>query len=527
MRLPGIAVLMFSLANCLIAPIGLAYLVSDPTIVYVGWMAIIFLEAILLLKGKTHVVAALTAGLAMHFYTFRSVVLGVQSLVMDISMYDIVHTVDLFEFNTMFVFILHIAVLVVFILLVPPDAAKSIIANKTLINTLSIMMIVFMTFLIYNAKMFTLRDEYDFLAMQQILVPLVLLGSFYLMLILMLRLVMMDKYKQVILELENKIDKDKALANALFNYADVVIEFNATTDAVNNFLISSSEVYTDSSLTFTTVIESQLLNVHPEDTKHVLNMSSHYVKTAYASGIIELICDYRAYAMVQTDKGMMGFKDEEYLWHRMKINSSLDDSSNEVISICTIDEIQAEKEEELRLRHKTETDTLTGAYNKEAVKAYVSKLMENGGHGTLFMFDVDNFKGINDNMGHAYGDEVLKETYLNILKLFRSHDIVGRFGGDEFIVFMSGDFSRNLLSVKAQAICDTVEKLHEADNGVKIRITSSIGIASCPRDAVTYDELFNAADHAMYVSKNKGKSTYTFYDSTMQDFKPQINIRQN
>ena len=158
------------------------------------------------------------------------------------------------------------------------------------------------------------------------------------------------------------------------------------------------------------------------------------------------------------------------------------------------------------LRKQSETDMLTGLLNKNtaesACKAYFS--METVTNAALFVLDIDNFKYVNDSNGHQYGDMMLEE-FGNALRSFcRENDVVGRIGGDEFLILFKSFSDREQLIRRAEAICEACESI-EAE---KLGITCSIGIALYPEDGADFNALYVAADRAMYSAKLNGKSSY-------------------
>lgn len=164
-------------------------------------------------------------------------------------------------------------------------------------------------------------------------------------------------------------------------------------------------------------------------------------------------------------------------------------------------------------QRELDTDGLTKLMIKKAVerdiRRYIGKTKE---AGALIMIDLDNFKQVNDTQGHAYGDVILKLTGESICRSFRASDIKGRFGGDEFIVFLPGMKDRKLITERLDHFRELMEKVvtgEENQNGVH----QSIGIAMYPEDAETYEELFEKADKALYAAKKGGKNRYCFYTS--------------
>lgn len=170
---------------------------------------------------------------------------------------------------------------------------------------------------------------------------------------------------------------------------------------------------------------------------------------------------------------------------------------------------------------KAHMDQLTGLLNKrsfeEETQNRLSDTSQEQRHA-LILLDVDNFKGVNDTLGHAYGDKVLSRVGTTLMTVFSSEDYLGRVGGDEFCVLMNfapqaGD-ARELARAKCEALCGAFRDYYTgSDGGYKVSV--SIGVALCPEHGTTFKELYTAADTALYRSKRGGKDTYTFYDPSM------------
>ena len=159
-----------------------------------------------------------------------------------------------------------------------------------------------------------------------------------------------------------------------------------------------------------------------------------------------------------------------------------------------------------RLNFKASHDELTGAYNRSGYDLLLSSIDLN--KTCMLLFDVDNFKDINDTYGHETGDKVLVNLVRILKKNFRSDDYVCRIGGDEFVVFMvhAAELQRDLI---AQKIDDINRELEKSEDGLPA-ISVSVGIVH-GADAANAENLFEKTDEAMYQSKRSGKHTYTFY----------------
>ena len=156
------------------------------------------------------------------------------------------------------------------------------------------------------------------------------------------------------------------------------------------------------------------------------------------------------------------------------------------------------------------TDSMTGLYTKNYAEAQIGKLLGKAHLGTLMLIDMDNFKHINDTLGHIIGDNIIR-TFADTLKSnTRSDDVVCRLGGDEFAVFLADMTDRQEVSGKAQnlldAFSDSLKKMNY-ENATSV----SIGIAVFPSDGKNFNMLYSNADKALYYVKKNKKNSYAFY----------------
>ncbi len=164
-------------------------------------------------------------------------------------------------------------------------------------------------------------------------------------------------------------------------------------------------------------------------------------------------------------------------------------------------------EDSEQLVKKSQTDLLTGLLNKisfeEKCKTYLEKRVI-GAKCTMFIFDLDDFKDVNDNFGHQTGDKVLK-LFSEILKgYFHPDDIIGRVGGDEFMVLVLGDMPDGFAERRCRSV---IHELKTTDVDGDKGITCSIGIAE-DTQGHSFEELYNKADEALYKAKEGGKARY-------------------
>lgn len=164
------------------------------------------------------------------------------------------------------------------------------------------------------------------------------------------------------------------------------------------------------------------------------------------------------------------------------------------------------------LTGKAETDLLTGVNNKLSTEAKIQEYIRNnpGGQGVLVLIDVDNFKKINDTMGHAFGDEVLRNLGMRLKSLYRATDIIGRIGGDEFIVFLKDIHDMGVIERETRKL-ETFFRDFEVGEYTKYSVGASLGATVYPIDGQDFETLYKNADTALYYVKQHGKNRLCFY----------------
>ncbi len=179
-------------------------------------------------------------------------------------------------------------------------------------------------------------------------------------------------------------------------------------------------------------------------------------------------------------------------------------------------------EKKKQLEDKADTDLLTGLNNKLATERKIKDYMAQNPktQSMMFLLDIDNFKKINDTMGHAFGDEVLRSLGQQIGANFRATDIIGRIGGDEFMIFLKGIEDETVIRKEAKKI-ENFFKGFQAGEYVKYAATASIGAAIFPHDGADFETLYKAADQGLYKAKKRGKNQLAFYKDEWAGIEPE------
>lgn len=251
--------------------------------------------------------------------------------------------------------------------------------------------------------------------------------------------------------------------------------------------------------------------LHPEDKRHFWQFAS------MSNMERELFNpESEKNASITTDLRRLG-ADGAYHWVTLNIFKVNYDDNRRTVLFCqrNIDEQKEAQRRERDLRSRAQLDGLTGIFNRGTTEELISSMLQGREADESYVFavfDVDNFKHVNDSYGHLMGDELLKCAANNIQAICRERDIVGRIGGDEFVALLSGKAANGIQSVQERlgSCMDELAKF-SAEQNVEPPVTLSIGLVAVPQEAMTYHEVFAMADKTLYNVKGKGKNGYELY----------------
>ena len=248
--------------------------------------------------------------------------------------------------------------------------------------------------------------------------------------------------------------------------------------------------------------KTELDKIHPEDREHVTSTIKGILNSKKAPNY------YKYQARIRHNDG-------DYRWISVRcIVTEFDkgDRPARMLGVrIDIDEIQKAHDQVEWLAHH---DSLTKLPNKESLNKIFQRIIKADIKLALLFVDLDNFKTINNNLGHATGDQLLLAVADRMRALVGQSGYVARQGGDEFIIILYADSEKQLTEKTAEIKSALSERYHLDQH--QFFITPSIGVSLYPKDGKDFDTLYKQADTAMYHAKHAGKNKYAFFTEAMQ-----------
>lgn len=179
-------------------------------------------------------------------------------------------------------------------------------------------------------------------------------------------------------------------------------------------------------------------------------------------------------------------------------------------------EEQAKNERLTAALYDAQHDALTGLLNQKGIEATVLDSLERlqGKQAAFLFIDVDNFKMVNDTLGHQEGDRLLRFLSDSIREIAGRDGIAGRIGGDEFLLYLPDFSSTEQVMDHARQVCNVFDS-YTKESGKELPVSCSVGISICPKDGMDYECLLRKADQALYTSKRYGKNRSYFYSAEL------------
>ncbi len=477
---------------------------------------LLFVEFYIFYKDLVLRIIALVISFLIHIMVVRAIIVGIFAIATEKSVFSIVNE------NVLLVATMNITFIIINIMLFV--VRRLLLSKKSSIFTEHKEQLIFLIactsisciYFFYNTGLYSADIPYtDFGAKNQLAISITLLCSYYVVMAFSIMVGRSVYYREKSEQLTKEISKEQQFRDSVTSDALVIYEVNLTKDIITKGFENIPEVLKQHQYKYSKLIEVLApAFVYKEDLEQFFECASREnILRHYYHGKVDMETEYRRLCA-----------EGSYIWVRAITTFFEDDVSGDIYAFVYVRDINEEKITELELKSRAERDSLTGLYDKGTTQKHITDFInQNGGtqaKGALIIIDVDNFKNINDGIGHKFGDTVLCRLADSLRAIFRSSedantdtngDIIGRVGGDEFMVFIKNTTGREMLAKKAESIRRAFNSTYTSNNNRQITISASIGIAIYPQNGNTFEHLYTAADSALYQSKNEGKDTYSFY----------------
>ncbi|MGL5259381.1 MAG: GGDEF domain-containing protein [Lachnospiraceae bacterium] len=486
------------------------------TMQYIFIILCLLAELILLYKEPVLRLIFVALAVTTHIMIIRAIMMSVYALIYKYSLYEINQSIfALDSLNISMAILICISVLVKIV--IPAKAIKIINQNKEQLLFMTLWLIFSNGYFIFNSLIFLKEDTSLFVKYNVIAVSITMFFALYTVLLFTIKTGQLLNYKEKSDILSNIVEDEKQFKNSVIDQAIVGLEVNISENRIISGFGKSYEKIENKNDCYSEIISNSLpFRIYKEDLESVLEfMSEKHLSNCYEHGEVDLTIEFRA----------MLFGSTEYIWLKTFITLYKASVTNCIMAFIYSKDINVEKKLELEIKKRSERDTLTGLYNhgmtKQLVNEFINSQTNPPYKGALLIIDLDNFKLINDNFGHVFGDDLLHEISRKLTSIFRcdnninslrkEDDIVGRIGGDEFMVFVKTSEIEGL-KIRLQNICDLIKTVYTTSDGKTITISASIGIALVTDKTDNFKTLYAKADTALYLSKRKGKDGFSFYN---------------
>ena len=260
-------------------------------------------------------------------------------------------------------------------------------------------------------------------------------------------------------------------------------------------------------------------------------LSKSYVKYDEKAMLDTLVLNMKTYADSFSIKMNCAIRTQSDIFEAVRFIGTVhnESSGNKIIVGRVVsDESVGHASTAMEIMNELQYDSLTGVYNKKTITEYAKKRIseEKEKRIVIAILDVDHFKSVNDTFGHLYGDKVLARVGGRLKEIVGEDGVIGRIGGDEFMIVFNGLDDDQVLRGMLRAIRTQI-KWEFAEDFENLSITCSIGASIFPVNGRDYEDLFKKADCCLYIAKEKGRDRYVFFRDEMHRASYEAMLNQN
>ena len=481
----GLMVLM-----ALTIPINVAYLVT---------LLVLFAELLIIFRKPLKDTLFVSVAVMMNIMCLRGMVVSLFALATNGTLYSVYSDANLFLSALLITNILEWLAVHMILRFVRIENLRFTMENKTQSRYIIVWASLCVLFMFRSSEVYVRDFSIPNMFIDHLSYCFMLLLSFYYLLVYTFKINEAAKIQEINEDLSKALGNQIELQSALTRDAIYTSKANLT----QNKVISGNEIYDDPLEglhdEYDAWFEYVKTKIHPEDCDiFIKSFDRQSLLDNFNLGIEPKPFEYRHLG-----------KDKNYHWVRLILRTFRDVESDDVYLFGYAFDIESEVRDKQALVHGAQTDLFTGLFNKSTTEKLIGEQLGKGA-GILFLIDIDDFKNVNDRFGHEAGDRVLKYFSDLISNIFRKDDIVGRIGGDEFMIYITNSSDISIAEEKASEILTRVKTGVDYDK-IRIIISASIGIVLIDEENYSFSEAYNQADSALYEAKSSGKNNYVIF----------------
>lgn len=481
-----------------------SFLLSNVTtrFVFLSGLILLLIELIVLYRSTFINMLYCAMAVAINAMCFRGIVSSIVAAVMGVSFYTVYSIPDMVLFISTLTTIVEIFVLAALLKFAPLENMHDFIKVSKQKSFMIIWMCVCVLLMFGNASIYNIDYNSTAICLSQLYFCLGLISSCYFTLIFTYNLnknmLISAKYEA----LSKEFVAQQRLQSVLINDSVFSCEANLT----KNLILSGPEDYIDSfssvDFNYDRWFEIFKNRIHPDDRDYFCdNASRDKLIGFYETSSEPAPFIYRR----------MG--NDTYHWTKMVVRIFKDVSTGDIFVYGYAYDVDKEMLEKQELEYRAQTDSLTKLLNRATAENLITEEIKSG-NGALFLMDIDDFKDINDCMGHSVGDSVLIRTAARLSEFFGRRNIVGRLGGDEFIAYLKNESDIEKIFKASDLLIEIL--CAPPDNPEEPAITISLGVAPVKDSAASFLDIYSQADSALYEVKYSGKRSFKVYGEHSQ-----------
>ena len=471
-------------------PITIAYFIS---------LVALYAEVLIIFRKSFKDTLFVSIAVMINIMCLRGMVISLFALAIHGTLFEVCDNPNLFHGVLLVSNILEWLALFVIMHFMKMEDLRFTIHKKTQSRFIIIWASLCYLFMLRISEVYVMDYSYPNMFIEHFIFCFMLLLSFYYLLVYTFKINRSAKIRELNKKLNKDLGNQMQLQSALMRDAYITTQANLT----QNSIISGLDKYPD----------------FAKSSDHSYDSWFEYMRTVINSDDYNIFCKSLERQNL-IDNFNLGIEpkpfeyrrlgqDNNYHWVRLVLRMFKDVESADVHVFGYAFDIENEVRDRQALLRGAQIDLFTGLYNKATTQTIISEEIRKGA-GILLLLDIDNFKTINDIFGHEAGDHILKYVADLLTDTFRLCDIVGRVGGDEFMIYIKDTTDLLMAEDRASVILSQL-KSGFVYNKKQYIATASIGIAVVDEKIDNFSLAYNQADSALYQAKHSGKNSYAVY----------------